>query len=344
MLRIASLSLQGRCGARSQQLLAGARRTTLSLPRTTRRQQSSSPVVVVSRRKWNEYLQKSAPKLKASETVTAAKPDEKPWPRSVRWTGAFLAATLIPYTVVWICLTNESTRPLILNNCGPSLEAILREHFGEKDINQVSYVDRRQGGQPAPKKFLGEASQSVREQQQRIESDLQKPLKVRAKLRSPDSDLTMAEAEVQVPASAWARKEDLVTKFSSVDKSTAQTAALVLEFPVEKQNSDTLMQDELSTEPQQEAPEIDPLREKARVYSLWHYQPAAPQQAPAAAASRSNMMSHEEIEAERLRHGIARLEEELKSSSRPIDDITEELQRSKADLRRLQWKKWVPWS
>uniref|UniRef100_A0A7S3PDW6 Uncharacterized protein n=1 Tax=Amphora coffeiformis TaxID=265554 RepID=A0A7S3PDW6_9STRA len=337
MLRIVALS-----GHHSQ--LPAARRTTKLLPRsaqfltTTRRQQSSSSTVVVSRRKWNEYLQKSAPKLKGSETIKASKPDEKPWPRSVRWTGYFLAATLVPYTVVWICLTNESTRPLVLDNCGPYVERILREHFGEKEIDELSYVDLREDGLPVPKKFVGELSHSIREQQQRIEADLQKPLKVRVKLRSPDSEFTTAETEVQAPATEWARKEDLVAKLSAVDKAAVQTSALAVDFPLEK------VQDEFDADPQPEATEIDPLREEARVYSLWHYQPAAPP-APAASSS-SGIMSNDEIHAAHLRALIARLEEELKNStvaSRPIDDITEELERNRAALRRIQWRKWLPW-
>ena len=225
----------------------------------------------------------------------------------------------------------------MLDNCGPYVEGILREHFGEKEIDHVSYVDVREDGRSVPKKFMGELSKSIREQQKRIEEDLQKQIKVRVKLRSPDSELTMTETEVQAPATEWARKEDLVAKLSAVDKATVQKSVLAIDFPLEK------VEDEFDAEPQSEATEIDPLREEARVYSLWHYQPSGPS---AAAASPSTTMSSDDIDAARLRVVIARLEEELKNSnvsSRPIDDITEELERNKATLRRIQWRKWLPW-
>lgn len=229
------------------------------------------------------------------------------------------------------------------------MEGILREHFGQKDVDDVSYVDRREGGLPFPKKFLGELPQSIREQQRRIDEDSQTPLRVRLQLRStPDSGPT-AEAEVQVPATEKANKETLVTRLSSVDKSTASTSALVVDFPSETgQNLDTFMQDDDDEQQQQEdvMETIDPLREEARVYSLWHFQPPSPP-ATAAAAPSGSTMSRDDIDMARLRQEIAVLQQELKHSTattRAIDDIEEDLQRRKAALRRLQWKRWLPWS
>jgi predicted metalloprotease with PDZ domain len=47
-----------------------------------------------------------------------------------------------------------------------------------------------------------------------------------------------------------------------------------------------------------------------------------------------------------LEYQIEALQRELKNhmSSRSVDDIMDELWQTKAELRRIAWKRWLPWS
>ena len=324
-----------------------------------------SSTLVVSRRQWNEFLTKGNPKLKPKPTTSSngKTTDDKPWPRSVILTGYALAATVIPYTVVWICLTNESTRPLVLNACNDTVEQALRNHFGETDYNQISYTDQHEGGGMAlPKKFMGEISQTARRQEERIQQAAHQPVQVHIRVVG---DASLSDPQiVELPATTLARPQELWKKVPKTG--WPENAYLAIDFPVTTKEKESeivdTMDDDSTTNMVDfgdstnkattvDTTEIDPLREEARVYSLWHYQPAAPDAAADSSNQRkqqqNGIMSHDDIQASRLRHHIAVLEEELKNSTvatRPIDDIVEELNSKKSELRRLQWKKWVPWN
>lgn len=293
---------------------------------------------IVSRRQWKEYLTKSKPQLKVKETSAKnTTAESKPWPASVRYTGYTLAVTVVPYTAVWICLTNRSTRPLVLNYCGAATEQVLRQHFGQVDVDAVAYTDRHE---QRPYMLLGEDTRAVRENETRIQAHLAQPVPVRLRLRDNDNDnMYTAETELPLPATQLARPDELLGQLHVDDKATLATSSLVVDFPVETPMKDE--SEEFSNAA--EEPPVDPLRVEARVYSLWHYMPVAPQ----SHNNNNNVFSsQDDLDAARWRHEIARLQDELKqlSTSRPIDDITDELNRAKAELRRLQWKKWVPWS
>lgn len=99
----------------------------------------------------------------------------------------------------------------------------------------------------------------------------------------------------------------------------------------------------------------EPLIGSVHTYSTWYYQ--APlqhlQDSSAAAGNRISTAQHvtssvtdDEIRLRTLEADLARLEDELRdlnSSTRPYDDIQDELNSTRAALRRLKWKKWVPW-
>jgi hypothetical protein len=301
-----------------------------------------------------EYLEKSQPRLKVVEKPKT-EASQKPWPRSVLLSGYALAGTVIPYTLMWIGLTNESTRSWILNNCSETVEQKLREHFGEPDFSQISYVDRNEDDgttTPIPYILRGELPQTTRLQERRIDESLDQPLKARVKLRDSKSDTILGECQLELPAAAKASKAELVPRVvsaasCSIDKSSLESGTITVDFPVEKTqtiNSDAELLFQYKEETESSAA-VDPLRVEGRVYSLWHYQPAAPEISNNSGKN-GMQMSQDEIEVARLQHRIAILEEELKNSTvatRPIDDITDELASSKAKLRQLQWKRWLPW-
>jgi hypothetical protein len=328
---------------------------------------------IVSRRRWDDYLIQTPPKLKASAQALknggGAKADDKPWPRYLVWTGYGLAATLIPYMAVWIGLTNEGSREYILEKCGgPRGAALVRRHFGHPEISAVSYVDRTANSNALPHALLGEEDFGVREQQTHIANDCWKgDVKVRVHVVSNhtnvEDDGTGVEqtTEVTMPAAVLSSPEDILSQAAwrnhpsvVASSSPPQDAVVSVDFVSQPPPSRLLLKeatlagdedmtmshdgDAFATPPPADA--VDALRRTAPVYSLWHYQPTvASTGAPAAA--------DQELQVERLRAGIERLQDELQNSaaatSRPIDDIVDELQLHKAELRRLNWKKWKPW-
>jgi hypothetical protein len=87
------------------------------------------------------------------------------------------------------------------------------------------------------------------------------------------------------------------------------------------------------------------------IYSLWHYQPplatATADTTTTTTMSRGqHTMSALEWELSRLRYEIQLLQQELQpgtTSSRPIDDIVQELAILQSSQRRLQWRRFCSW-
>ena len=339
-----------------QSSLTRFRRGSNQLHRSMTTSTSTNTTAIVSRRQWQEFLRTKKPQLKPSATSTTKNAtDSKPWPRSVIWTGYALAVTVIPYTTVWICLTNQTSRPWVLNNVNTTVETALRQHFGTDDNDQVSYTDWLHDKQPIPRVFMGEASEKERIQQARIEQHAEKPVRVRVKLWKPAEAAAtnvLAETELELPATLPATRNTLQTQCQAQNVTiNMDEESVAIDFPVAKETlPEAVFEDETTssttatttTTTAAAAPPIDPLRTEARVYSLWHFQPPAPE----IADTDRSVMTDDDVRQQRLRHEIAVLELELKNSTvatRPIDDIVEELEQRKKELRQLQWKKWMPW-
>ena len=312
---------------------------------TVTRQQST----IVSRRQWNKYLQENNPRLKVAQKETSKDTTaSKPWPRSVVFAGYALAGTLIPYTLIWIGLTNETTRPWVLRYCSAAVEQRLRAHFGEPDLGSVSYTDRREGGLAVPYKLMDELDQTSRQRQALIEQRaIVQPVQVRIQVREDTTNTVVDEQILQVPGPTLATRPELARQWRA---SAAPGGTWTVDFPADPTLEDSIAEKDISLgdtdEETSEVPLIDPLRIEGQIYSLWHYQPVAPE-VSTNSKNNESLSSADAIEVGRLRHVIAHLEEELKNSTvatRPIDDITEELAQNRAKLRRLQWKKWLPWS
>ena len=95
----------------------------------------------------------------------------------------------------------------------------------------------------------------------------------------------------------------------------------------------------------------DPLLSKIYTSSMWQYQdPKMVMKRVGGGAQTKNSdksksySSHDNIEKSRLEFEIARLQTELTSgtSTRAVDDIMEELNDNKAQLRQRTWRKWMP--
>jgi hypothetical protein len=365
MLRASSTSASRGCRLcwnrsprRLSSVTATAATTRAAAPATPQRRQLST--VIVSRRRWDAYLDNTPPKLKVA-APKAAKTEDKPWPRYLVWTGYGLVATVVPYMAVWIGLTNESSRAFLLQQCGPRVGGILRQHFGSPEVGAVSYVDRQADG-PAgiPHALLGEESFAVRQQQGHIADDCWKgDVKVRVNVHTND---TVDTTEVDLPAAVLASKEEILAKAASLAQSLASApgggegAVVSVDFVSQPKKAPTSLDDNNNNNNNNDTMgdnnnefatvdnAVDPLRRTAPVYSLWHYQPTAA--APTASGASAGTAADQDFQVERLRAGISRLEAELQNSAtgtRPIDDVVEELQLHKAELRRLGWQKWKPW-
>jgi hypothetical protein len=97
----------------------------------------------------------------------------------------------------------------------------------------------------------------------------------------------------------------------------------------------------------------DPLLRTIPVYSTWHYQAPLPtlhdSQRRAAPSTHhpvtGQLYNTEELQIRHLEAEILRLQAELsdRNTTRPFDDIQDDLDRSRSQLRRLRWRRWVPW-
>lgn len=281
--------------------------------------------------------------------------DNKPWPNSVKYTGAVLASVLIPYLTGFVIASLPSLRETILNK--KQLES-LRKWFGTEDPAELPYPDQRTC-KALPRHLPGEPSERERLYQDKLESTLADDNMITVKmvpLDSNDQILSTLEKTVQLPASRWARPQELHSLLfgSGSSAESSQVACLALEFPEvsDHTNESTLTDDSkmgdswnASTDAASDAvsdsdQNKDPLSPTIAIYSTWHYQSHAP-----TATHVTQSLTNEELQIHQLEADLKRLEAELKGNpQRPMDDVLEEIAATKAMLRRLKWNKWLPWN
>ena len=351
--------------------------TTTPTPTTSSSSSSSSssppppiqPPRVISRRAWQEYQKKNVSLFSGPSAEETAKKkateaaQEKPWPKSVVYTGYVLGGTLIPYFCTWLAVTNESTRSYLLKLVGPKLEQILRNHFGKPEWSSVPYPE--QVGQKLsslPHTLLGEIPLDDRLQQQRIDEDLStlRTETVRVCLyRDEDVASSSVDGRTAVAMVDEARPLSVTTlcKPENILPSTVEQlptgTSIAVEFQTEEETNEATLANTLDNDEgsatttttvaaSDPTTVIDPLRTKINPYSLWHYIPVAD---PAATQQVSFRISEHEFQMAELQNDIFLLEAELRSgnSGRSVDNIMADLDNRKNRLRRLKWRKWLPW-
>lgn len=314
-----------------------------------------------SRRVWNQQHPRK-PKIISKNKKDPA--DEKPWPKSVVYTAGVAAAIFVPYCIVWTIMASPTLRETLFSK---DTRDKLRRHFGEADPYAIAYVDVLVDGVTDPKaiphRLPGEGSQQEEQTQLDIQRRAEKEVSVRLVPIVDGSDTGGADGSDTVvatlPASQPATREVLLEKAKSSNTSYAQPISMVaIDFPSTEESAtdDADASGELSFALDDDdglsiTNEQDPLLRSVHTYSSWHYQ-APLQQLEKGSASDAKPVNHitasvtnEEIQIQQLEHDRQRLQAELRdpATTRPFDDIQEELDRTNATLRRLKWKRWVPW-
>lgn len=182
---------------------------------------------------------------------------------------------------------------------------------------------------------------------------------------------------VTLPASLAANNESLIPHLP--ESIRASTSTVAVEFPddddenaadrtvgdessssttsISFDDTTTTMQSEKTSGDETIKKTKDPLLRTIHTYSTWYYQQplehlrgdGGSSKSKSSGGSRHNhvtsSMTNEEIQIQTLEADVKRLEAELRNlnATRPYDDIQEELDRTRATLRRLKWKRWVPW-
>lgn len=272
--------------------------------------------------------------------------DNKPWPNSVKYIGAVLATVLIPYLTGFVFASFPSLREMILNK--KQIE-FLRQWFGTEDPAELPYPDQRTCN-ALPRRLPGEPSERERLNQDKLESTLTDDNMITVKMVPLDkNDQILLEKTVQLPASQRARPQDLLAVLfgSGSFAESSPVACLALDFPEvsDDTNKSNLTKENASTDATSDAlsdsdTNKDPLVPDIAIYSTWHYQSHAP-----TATHVTQSLTNEELQMHQLEADLKKLQAELKGNpQRPMDDVLEEIAATKAMLRRLKWKKWLPWN
>lgn len=258
------------------------------------------------------------------------------WPKSVRYTGYGLAATLGPYSVLWLI----SQSPFVLELLSDSQRDWLRRYFGVPEHDQELALLTKQ----KPPKLLqlpGEPSTRERllsRNQAALEAT---PLTIQVTTGSLCTTIT-------VPGHVLARTEAL-REYLPTDWQASDMMALDFASTSQSDIEDETIAEDSYSDAEASNSTNDPLAQQTMIYSTWHYHGNTTPAATTATTTTSPLSQQQSRHADdwqkqELAAAIAALEHELRTGSlRDMDDIQTELAAKKSQLRRLQWKRWVPW-
>ena len=341
----------------SRQLVQSVRRLA-SRRRSSDTTAAEAPArTVVSRRIWRAHELKMRHKEKpSSKKKTSSADDDKPWPQSVVYASYAAAVTVIPYVSVWFISSNPMLRSYLLPSDDESkIMNRIRQHFGEEDPDAVSYVDATIEPTLAKQYRLPDEPSAV---ERVVEAEIQhrQASEITAVVGIVDetSGSVRDEKQVQLPGWTLANRVTLAEVLSLNINAEAEAPAIAVHFlSTDDGSSDTTSQkrdgatlfsvEDTLASSEQTTSGKDPLIRKLQTYSSWQYQD--PELSMQANNRQQTASSHSAIEKSRLDYEILQLETELRNgSSRPVDDILDELNHKKAELRKLTWRRWVPWS
>jgi hypothetical protein len=148
-----------------------------------------------------------------------------------------------------------------------------------------------------------------------------------------------------LPSGAGGGDVFVTVDFPDDDEKEGDEDASTLKDDADSALSDILQGDSVSATP---AHGRDPLLQSISIYSSWHYRPSLPSGAGGGASSShpvTGRLTNEELQIRHLEAEVRRLQSELEdvATTRPFDDIRDDLDRCRSQLRRLRWKRWVPW-
>ncbi|KAL7557798.1 hypothetical protein ACA910_003843 [Epithemia clementina (nom. ined.)] len=265
---------------------------------------------------------------------------------------------------------------------GPDLQQALRHHFGTTEWHAVPYPEQV-GAKVAtlPHFFVGELPWPLRQQQERIAKEQAQnrkaPIRIRIFQQQQQQDDGVASTTTTTTSNYVSSSENMVDLDETISlsintlatpqailphlsiKQLPANSSMALDFPSpqdseeedssgtgleEAETNSTFVTDPDSSSHQNETnfKTLDPLLGRVNPYSVWYFHPIAN---PSTQQQVSFHVSENEIRAAELQVEISQLEAELRdgASHRSVDQIVEELNDRKRQLRRIQWRKWLPW-
>ena len=226
------------------------------------------------------------------------------------------------------------------------MEKKLRIHFGSPEWSSVPYPEQIGVQESAlPHALLGEMPLDARENQERIAKEESKdrivPIRVRVFHEESGTSTDGSEAVALVDETMALSLNTPATPQSILPQTANQLpvqSCVTVEFPIVEEEDE----ENSTSAPSLESETVDPLLNKVNPYSLWHYHPVAD---PAATQKVSFHVSEMELKVAELQDEISYLEDELRrgNSHRSVDQIMADIDERKSRLRRLQWRKWLPW-
>lgn len=218
----------------------------------------------------------------------------------------------------------------------------IRSHFGHEDLHSISYSDywlfSSNGQPPVEYRLPDEMSAAERALERQKEQTGDIPVRVGFVTESMGTfQLATEMKEHMLPASLPANPDALKEALKEIRKDDAleiMTGVPVVLFP------NPVVEEEPESSDLIPSTQEDPLFQTH--YSMSSWQVVDPAMIPEKKASAA---SWEDIERSRLEYELTQLQDEIRmGSTRSVDDVREELQRVKRELRKRTWKRWLPWS
>ena len=252
---------------------------------------------VLSRRLLQQHRPPPTPYLRP-------KPPDVAWPTwVVRGTYA-VGCLSVPCAALWCVTAQPAWREKLLT---PAQLEWLRPYFGDSETGS----------------YPGEWSLECRQEQARIEEQMQQEVAIEwARIDSMEEGWQESKLSASMP-------------LHQVRAQLAgdQTAVVALQFPNETSVHEDRSWNTTDTEETDTvaATKDTPRTPSVTIYSPWHYHTPPPATHEAAA------VSDKDTERARLQAALDRLQEEQVEGRRDMDDVADEIRRTKAALRKLRW-------
>jgi len=332
------------------------------------------PPFVISRRAWNEYKESHGlSKIKSSSKNWNSSEGEKPWPENFRVAGYVAGAFLIPYIITWTITSNPTLREWF--GLYIPLDK-LRTHFGELEWDSQCYSaelettkktesdDDKKNSIKHYYQFPEEAPYQERMQQKIIDNMNESDINITLSLLSSTSEFPVSEKNVvtkTVAAKTIANSKLLYNLFpsSATATTTASASSSIMKYPQiavdfldDANNNDNA--DPSSNDNRDACDDNDNINFKSnsnygsdrllakgmQTMSNWSYMMQQQQQDTNSATRIASQQTELEIDIMRLEYDIKSIEQDLKDPlcTRDIDNMQQELRRSKRELSKQKWK------
>lgn len=323
---------------------------------------SSSPPLIISRRafqrlskQYPKHFESSTTKLKGANATT--KKTETPWPRSLQIAGYSAIALSIPYTFGTIISESPNLRGWLEENdqlntdgqltWGQLVVSWVRWGWGEKELEGIPYTE----DSPQEKSLKSDVPVRTRSEQVAIEQSILSDVKLRMKTKSRFGEENNISAEEEREGSVSGKmllsnSDEIYTSLTGNAKSPNERIIVNFEDDADESQFQGATLMSVGEFPQQYGDvksytPYDLMKRRASRWPLWSVNPIVTPSSDGTTSTKNTVRTKYDptkMRIDELEYNISDLRKALQDplSTRSFDDMEDELQRCREELRTLK--------